>query len=70
MKRPFAVLCLTCALLVLAPPAVSAQEPVSLMTGNLYLGADLAPILSAPTPAAFGQAVMAALTQIAANNFP
>ena len=69
MKRLFA-LSLVCALLVFAPPAVSAQEPVSVMTRNLYLGADLAPILRAPTPTAFGQAVMAALTQIAANDFP
>jgi hypothetical protein len=69
MKRLFAPY-LTCALLIFAPQAVSAQEPISVMTRNLYLGADLAPILSAPTPAAFGQAVVAALTQIAANNFP
>ena len=69
MKRSFAAY-LTCALLAFAPPAVSAEESVSVMTRNLYLGADLAPILSAPTPGAFGQAVVAALTQIAANNFP
>ena len=69
MKQLFAP-CLTLAALVLAPPVALAEEPVRVMTRNLYLGADLAPILSAPTPAAFGHAVVAALNEIAANNFP
>lgn len=57
--------------LVLAPPITSAaDDEVRVMTRNQYLGADLGPILGAPTPAAFIQAVLAALNQIAANDFP
>jgi endonuclease/exonuclease/phosphatase family metal-dependent hydrolase len=40
------------------------------MTRNLYLGADLTPVLEATTPQAFGAAVFNALTQISANDFP
>lgn len=56
-------------ILVGAPQALLAGE-IELMTRNLYLGADLAPVISATTPAEFLAAALAALDQIAANNFP
>ena len=40
------------------------------MTRNQYLGADLAPVISATSPEEFLAAAQAALEQIAANNFP
>jgi hypothetical protein len=40
------------------------------MTRNLYLGAELGPVVAAQTPEAFFAAVQKALTQVAANNFP
>lgn len=48
---------------------VMAQE-ITVMTRNLYLGAELAPVLTAQTPEEFLTAAQAALAQVAANNFP
>ena len=45
-------------------------ERVKVLTQNQYLGADLAPILAAGSPAEFNEAALAALAQVAANNFP
>ncbi len=60
------------------PPAAEAQEPrpfagnrqVTVMTRNVYLGTDLAPIFGAPTPFALFAAVGAGWTQVQANDFP
>ncbi len=46
-----------------------AQE-ITVMTRNLYLGADLAPVIDAETPEEFLSAASAALAQVAASNFP
>jgi endonuclease/exonuclease/phosphatase family metal-dependent hydrolase len=43
---------------------------ITVMTRNLYLGADLAPIIAAPDPVGFSGAVQVALEQVAINNFP
>ncbi|MFD9339526.1 endonuclease/exonuclease/phosphatase family protein [Streptomyces sp. NPDC060028] len=56
----------------LAPAAAAAQPPASLrvMTRNLYLGADLAPVLAATSPQALVAAVTAAYANVQATNFP
>ena len=43
---------------------------VRVMSQNQYLGADLTPIVAAETPAEFNAAVISALSQVAANNYP
>jgi len=43
---------------------------IDVMTQNQYLGADLNPIIAAPNPIAFNQAVLDALAQVQANDFP
>ncbi len=48
----------------------SDSQDITLMTRNLYLGADLGPIIAAQTQQEFSLAVQAALAQAAANNFP
>ncbi len=40
---------------------------IEVLTQNQYLGADLTPLFTAPTPAAFNEAAVAALQQIAAT---
>jgi endonuclease/exonuclease/phosphatase family metal-dependent hydrolase len=45
-------------------------EEITVMTRNLYLGADLAPVTAATTPEEFLSAAQTALVQIARNNFP
>ncbi len=46
------------------------SQNITLMTRNLYLGADLGPIIAAQTQQEFLLAAQAALAQAAANNFP
>ncbi len=48
----------------------AATQDITVMTRNLYLGADLAPVLAAQTQEDFLAAAQAALAQVAANNFP
>ncbi len=48
----------------------AATQDITVMTRNLYLGAELAPVLAAQTPEEFLAAAQAALAQVAANNFP
>ena len=55
---------------VFSAPAVAGRDIVKVMTRNLYLGADLTPLVLSQTPEEFLAAATAALNQIAANNFP
>jgi endonuclease/exonuclease/phosphatase family metal-dependent hydrolase len=69
MKRLIAVV--ACLWLAAGAPALAdPRDNVRVMTRNVYLGADLQPILAATTPAEFGAAVQSRLAQIAATNFP
>lgn len=68
MKR-FTLIALV-ALLGLAPGIAGAGDRIDVMTQNQYLGANLTPIIAAPDPLAFNAAVLEALEQIAANDFP
>src|SRR5574341_997225 len=69
-KRSWFVLCLFAFLIVpTGVPAAKAQE-LTVMTRNLYLGADLRPVIGAQTAEEFLSAAQTALIQIAANNFP
>lgn len=65
---------LTIAFSVLIVPADvaadSAKAKIRVMTQNQYLGADLAPIVEAETPGEFNTAVIVALSDVAANNYP
>src|SRR5262245_9737399 len=64
------------AVAALAVPAAQAGHPngsareITVMTRNLYLGTDLTPIFSAPSPPALYAAVGAAWAQVQANDFP
>lgn len=63
-------LALAAALLLLTASPLQARDQISVMTQNQYLGADLTPIIAADNPSAFNAAVVDALTQVAANDFP
>jgi len=63
--KGFLGLSLSIALMSLVQPGMGADLKV--ITQNQYLGADVAPLFAAPTPAAFNEAAVAALQQIAAN---
>ncbi len=69
MKR-ILVLALGVAILGGAPSGALAADKITVETRNLYLGADLTPILTALTPAAFNAALVTALAEITATNFP
>lgn len=77
MARPLghsvavAVAVLVAAALTPAPAAAAPRHGATLtvMTRNLYLGADLAPIVAAPSPDAAFQAAAAAWSQAQANDF-
>lgn len=64
------------ALLLLTPgsftvaSAAEAPAPLRVMTRNLYLGADLAPVLAAGNPQALVAAVTAVYANVQATNFP
>jgi endonuclease/exonuclease/phosphatase family metal-dependent hydrolase len=71
------VLAVLAAVAALAAPAAKANDAtnqdhrgVTVMTQNLYLGADLNPIFAAPTPFALFAAVGAAWNSVQANDFP
>ncbi len=69
-KRSWYVLCLFVFLFVPFSAGSAKSQELTVMTRNLYLGADLAPLVAAQTPEAFLAAAQAALVQVAANNFP
>jgi len=50
--------------------AGGAKAKLRVMTQNQYLGADLAPIVAAETAAEFNDAIIIALADVAANNYP
>ncbi|MCX5195612.1 endonuclease/exonuclease/phosphatase family protein [Streptomyces sp. NBC_00249] len=66
-----------CALALLAPASLGAasaaeggQTSVRVLTRNLYLGADLAPVLAATSPQGLVAAVTAVYANVQATNFP
>jgi len=75
---PLKALAVVAAVAALAVPAAQAEEPhpfagdrqVTVMTRNLYLGADLNPIFQAPNLFGLYAAVGAAWAQVQANDFP
>lgn len=70
MKR-FVTGFLMLSLLALSQDALAGGgNAIDVMTQNQYLGADLTPIIAAPNPAAFNQALIDALEQIADNDYP
>jgi endonuclease/exonuclease/phosphatase family metal-dependent hydrolase len=70
-RSSLAVALLAVALLVDAAPAwARAPHVIKVMTRNQYIGADLTPVILAQTAQEFLAAATAALTQVAANNFP
>ncbi len=69
-KRLWCVLCLFVFVLLPLDAGAAKLEELTVMTRNLYLGADLAPVQTAKTVEEFFAAAQAALAQIAANNFP
>ena len=64
------VFSMTLALTLLASAPALAQNKIDVMTQNQYLGADLTPIIGAPNPPAFNAALIEALEDIAANDYP
>ena len=58
------------ALLASAPALADSNKTIDVMTQNQYLGADLTPIIGAPNPPAFNAALIEALEDIAANDYP
>jgi hypothetical protein len=69
MNKSYALPIAAVLLLLVAFP-LRAQDKISVMTQNQYLGADLSPILAAPGPLALNNAVLDALAQAASNDFP
>jgi hypothetical protein len=63
-----ATLCLTLA--PLGPALADGNAKIRVMTQNQYLGADLEPLVTAPDPAAFNEALVFVLQTIGASNYP
>lgn len=58
------------ALCLLAAQPASADTDISVMTQNQYLGGDIAPLLLTEDAGSFNAALVAALQQVAGNDFP
>jgi hypothetical protein len=69
-KRLQYMFCLVIFVFLATSARAAANQDITLMTRNLYLGADLAPVFAAQTQEDFLVAAQAALAQVAANNFP
>jgi endonuclease/exonuclease/phosphatase family metal-dependent hydrolase len=61
---------LSVALLALGPAAYAEPRPVKVMTRNLYLGADLNPVFTAPTVQQLLVRAAVAFQKVQANDFP
>jgi len=70
VTRIVCALCLFISLLIPLSAHAGKVEAVTLMTRNLYVGADLTPMLTAQTPLELLEAAEIVLEQIAATNFP
>ena len=58
------------AILICQSPAWAGQENITVMTRNLYIGAEIQSLAGAENEEEFIEGVMEALMQMAANNFP
>jgi hypothetical protein len=70
LKRLLYMFSVAVFILLTATAHAATNQEVTVMTRNLYLGADLGPVITATTADEFFAAAQAALTQVAANNFP
>jgi hypothetical protein len=64
------VLCLFISLLLPLSANAAKVQNITLMTRNIYLGADLTPVLTAETPEDFFEAAEMVLEQLTATNYP
>lgn len=64
------IFCLSVFLFMVAGMNTATAQEITVMTRNLYLGADLTPLVTAHTEEELFQAVQAAIAQVAASNFP
>ncbi len=69
-KRSWYVLFLFAFLLVPLSASTAKAQELTVMTRNLYVGADFMPVIAAKTPEEFAAAVQATIGKIAASNFP
>ena len=70
-RRTVAALLVALSACVALPAAASAKkQDLKVMTRNVYLGADLIPLASAPDQAAFEQAAAQRFQTVQSNNFP
>lgn len=70
LKRLSHMLYVAVFILLTATAHAATTQEVTVMTRNLYLGADLGPVITATTADEFFAAAQAALSQVAASNFP
>jgi endonuclease/exonuclease/phosphatase family metal-dependent hydrolase len=70
MKRLFVIFLAGFLVLGALSASAGADSTVKVWTQNLYIGADLTPVLDADTPSDFFDAATGALTQMGANLFP
>ncbi len=69
-KRLPYLFCLVFFILLATNAGAATNQNINVMTMNLYLGADLAPVFAAQSEGEFLAAAQAALAQVAYNNFP
>src|SRR3954453_12297349 len=70
-RRTVAALLVALSALVVAPAAASAKkQDLKVMTRNVYLGADIIPLATAPNEAAFEDAAAQRYKTVLNNNFP
>ena len=69
-KRLKYMLCLSVIILMPMSASAAISQGITVMTRNMYIGANLVPVIAAQTPEEFFSAAQGALAQAAANNFP